>query len=336
MHASSPAPSTPDTAQPGTGQPDASPLHAEIYSQPDCWVRAAQDAPRYAGALPAPGERVAVVGCGTSLYIARAYAFLREEAGQGLTDAWPGSEARLHREYDRIIAITRSGTTTEILDLLDRYRSGNAGNSAPGNSAPENKAKARITVITGTAGSPVLSRGDAITLAEFDETAVVQTRFATSVLALLRAHLGEDLAPVIAAARALLAAGPQAALEAVRGTTQISFAGMGLGAALAEEAALKLRESTQSWVEAYHATEYRHGPISIAEPGRAVWALGPLVPGFARDVAATGAHLEHRDIDPMAELVRVHLLCLQRAADLGLDAGSPRNLTRSIILDGHN
>jgi hypothetical protein len=38
----------------------------------------------------------------------------------------------------------------------------------------------------------------------------------------------------------------------------------------------------------------------------------------------------------MAELVRVHLLCLLRAADLGLDAGSPRNLTRSIILDGHN
>jgi fructoselysine-6-P-deglycase FrlB-like protein len=305
-------------------QQQASQLHAEIYSQPDCWTTAVRDAPRYASVLPAPGERVAVVGCGTSLYIARAYAFLREEAGQGLTDAWPGSEARLHRDYDRILAITRSGTTTEILDVLDRYRAGGV------------RAKAPVTVITGTAGSPVLGLGDAIALAEFDETAVVQTRFATSVLALLRAHLGEDLTPVIAAARALLAQDPRAALDGVRAATQISFVGMGLGAALAEEAALKLRESTQSWVEAYHATEYRHGPISIAEPGRAVWALGPLVPGFARDVAATGAHLEHRDIDPMADLVRVHLLCLLRSADLGLDASSPRNLTRSIILDGHN
>jgi fructoselysine-6-P-deglycase FrlB-like protein len=191
-------------------------------------------------------------------------------------------------------------------------------------------------VITATAGSPVLARGDAITLAEFDETAVVQTRFATSVLALLRAHLGEDLTPVIAGARVVLARDPRAPLAKVRTAAQVSFVGMGLGAALAEEAALKLRESTQSWVEAYHATEYRHGPISIGEPGRAVWALGPLIPGFARDVAATGAHLEHRDLDPMAELVRVHLLCLMRAADLGLDASNPRNLTRSIILGGHH
>jgi fructoselysine-6-P-deglycase FrlB-like protein len=118
----------------------------------------------------------------------------------------------------------------------------------------------------------------------------------------------------------------------VRSAGQVAFVGMGLGAALAEEAALKLREATQSWAESYHATEYRHGPISIAQPGRVVWALGPLVRGFERDVAQTGAHLEHHDADPMAELVRVHLLCLLRAADLGLDPATPRNLTRAVIL----
>ena len=73
--------------------------------------------------------------------------------------------------------------------------------------------------------------------------------------------------------------------------------------------------------------------MSIAEPGRAVWSLGPLVPGFVADVAATRAHLEHTGNDPMAELVRVHRLCLLRAGDLGLDAGRPRNLARSVILD---
>lgn len=275
----------------------------------------------YARQLPAPGERVGVIGCGTSLYVARAYAFLREQAGQGITDAWPASEARLNRDYDRVVAITRSGTTTEILTAIDDYRQ--AGGSAP------------VTVITATPGTPVQDKGSAITLADFDETSVVQTRFATSALALLRAHLGEDLAPVIAQARRLLDA-PDAELErsldGVRSAGQIAFVGMGLGAALAEEAALKLREATQSWAEAYPATEYRHGPISIAQPGRAVWAFGPLVPGFERDVAATGAHLEHLDIDPMADLVRVHLLCLLRAADLGLDPAMPRNLTRAVIL----
>ncbi|MGH3164879.1 MAG: SIS domain-containing protein [Trebonia sp.] len=296
-------------------------LRTEISSQPDCWSMAADEAGRYASTLPAAGERVGVIGCGTSLYIARAYAELREQAGQGETDAWPGSAARLGRDYDRIVAITRSGTTTEILDTLDRHR-------AVGGTAP-------VTIITATPDTPVQSKGDVITLAQFDEVSVVQTRFATSTLALLRAHLGEDLSTAIAQAKEILAA-PQAELErslaGVRAAGQVAFVGMGLGAALAEEAALKLREATQSWAEAYYATEYRHGPISIAQPGRAVWSLGPLVPGFERDVAATGAHLEHSDIDPMAELVRVHLLCLVRAADLGIDPANPRNLTRAVIL----
>jgi fructoselysine-6-P-deglycase FrlB-like protein len=293
-------------------------LRAEIYSQPDCWSTAAELAPRFAGLLPEPGERVGVIGCGTSLYIARAYAFLREEAGQGLTDAWPASEARLGRGYDRVLVICRSGTTSEVIAALDEYKAG--GGTAP------------VTIITATPDTPVYTRGETITLAEFDEKSVVQTRFATSTLALLRAHLGEDLAGVIADAKGVLAEDAETSVAGIRDAAQITFAGMGLGAALAEEAALKLRESTRSWAEAYHATEYRHGPISIAEPGRAVWALGPLVPGFEHDVAATGAHLEHRDIDPMAELVRVHLLCLRRAADLGLDPVNPRNLTRSVIL----
>jgi len=296
-------------------------LHAEIYSQPDCWSLAADESSRYADRLPAPGERVGVIGCGTSLFIARAYAFLREQAGHGATDAWPASEARLGRGYDRILAITRSGTTTEILTALDAYR-------ATGGAAP-------ATIITATPDTPVQAKGDTITLARFDETSVVQTRFATSALALLRAHLGEDLTAPIAQAKEILAASPgeqERSLAGVRSADQITFVGMGLGAALGEEAALKLREATQSWAESYPATEYRHGPISIAQPGRAVWSLGPLVPGFTGDVAATGAHLEHRDADPMAELVRVHLLCLLRAADLGLDPASPRNLTRAVIL----
>jgi fructoselysine-6-P-deglycase FrlB-like protein len=300
-------------------------LRDEIYSQPDCWSRAATlatgDSPHYASRLPAPGERVGVIGAGTSLFIARAYAFLREHAGQGITDAWPVSEARLNRDYDRVVAITRSGTTTEILTAIDQYRE--TGGTAP------------VTIITATPGTPVQDKGDTITLAEFDEVSVVQTRFATSTLALLRAHMGEDLTTVIAQAREILAASPAdlaRSLDGVRAAGQITFVGMGLGAALAEEAALKLREATQSWAEAYPATEYRHGPISIAQPGRAVWSLGPLVPGLERDIAATGAHLERRDTDPMAELVRVHLLCLLRAADLGLDPANPRNLTRAVIL----
>ena len=291
-------------------------LAEELSTQPDNWAEAAELSKTFSDVLPEPGERVAVIGCGTSLSMARAYASLREEAGLGETDAWPASAARLaSRGYDRLIAISRSGTTTEVLDAVAGY----AGASP-------------VTVITSSGGTPILDMGDQIFVPQFDEQSVVQTRFATSVLALLRAHLGEDLTAVIAAARDLLTE-PDEAYAAVRGAEEITFVGMGLGAALADEAALKLREATQSWSESYLATEYRHGPISISAPGRVVWAFGPLIPSFERDIAITGAHLEHRDVDPMADLVRVQRLCVLRAADRGLDADQPRNLGRSVVLD---
>lgn len=248
--------------------------------------------------------------------MSRAIASLRESAGWGLTDAWPASHVRTGRDYDRYLVICRSGTTTEVVDAMRAIPAG----------VPR-------TVICSSPGTPVLELGDAILIEEVDERSVVQTRFATTALAILRRHLGEDLAPVIAQARAVLAEDAESALAAVRGAEQISFAGTGFAAALAEEAALKLRESCQAWTEGYLATEYRHGPISIAAPGRAVWALGPLLPGFADEIAATGAHFEHRAIDPMADLVRVHRLCLLRAADLGLDPDRPRSLNRSVILE---
>ncbi|MGH3482214.1 MAG: SIS domain-containing protein [Nocardioidaceae bacterium] len=290
-------------------------LVAEIGTQPDDWVAARGLAKEYESALPAAGERVAVLGCGTSLFMARAIAAAREAAGLGLTDAWPASEHRLDRGYDRVIAITRSGTTTEVVDALAAF-----DRSAP------------VTVVTATPDSPVVDFGEPMVLPQVDERSVVQTRFATTVLAMLRWHLGDDLDPVVEQARSALDE-PASVLAVARAADQITFVGMGWASAIADEAALKLRESTQSWVEAYSMTEYRHGPISVSAPGRVVWALGPLVANFARDVTATGAHLEHRDVDPMADLVRVQRLCLLRAADRSLDPDHPRNLSRSIILD---
>jgi fructoselysine-6-P-deglycase FrlB-like protein len=284
-----------------TTDPPATPYLAdEIATQPDDWAAARALAARHRAILPVAGERVAVIGCGTSLYMARAFAAAREAEGLGVTDAWPASEHRLSRGYDRIVAITRSGTTTEVVEALKDY-----------------DGDASVTVITATPETPVVSLGDPIVLADVDERSVVQTRFATTALALLRWHLGHDLDPVIEQARLELA-------EPESG---------GWATAIAEEAALKLREATQTWSEAYSMTEYRHGPISISAPGRVVWAFGPLVRNFARDVHVTGAHLEHRDVDPMADLVRVQRLCLLRAADAGLDPDQPRNLARSIILD---
>jgi fructoselysine-6-P-deglycase FrlB-like protein len=79
--------------------------------------------------------------------------------------------------------------------------------------------------------------------------------------------------------------------------------------------------------------EYRHGPISIAAPGRVAWYFGAMPAGLAAEVDATGARFEAGRLDPLAELVRVHRVALARARAMGLDPDAPRNLTRSVILE---
>jgi fructoselysine-6-P-deglycase FrlB-like protein len=284
----------------------------EIASQPSCWQHAAELASEGGLGLPQPGERVAAIGCGTSLYMAKAYARLRERAGAGETDAFPASELPAQRSYDRVVAITRSGTTTEVLEALSLL-------------------KAPTVAITAAPGTPVHEiAGDVVQLGFADERSVVQTRFATSTLALLRAALGEDLSGAIAdAERALAAELP----ERLVASSQFTFLGSGWTVGLADEAALKLREASLSWAESYPAMEYRHGPISVTGAESAVWFLGAPAPGLVEEVERTGALVVRSSLDPLAELVRAQRLAVALAETKGLDPDAPRNLARSVVLD---
>ena len=71
---------------------DPTHLATEIRRQPASWMQAAELLPEVTAELPQPGERVAVIGCGTSWFMALAYASLREEQGGGETDAFAASE----------------------------------------------------------------------------------------------------------------------------------------------------------------------------------------------------------------------------------------------------
>ncbi|MFB7269975.1 SIS domain-containing protein [Streptomyces sp. NPDC056244] len=288
-------------------------VEAELATQPACWRRAAALADGVRDQLPGAGERTAVVGCGTSLFMARAYASLREGAGLGETDAFAASEFPAGRRYDRIVALTRSGTTTEVLRLLADVRG-----------------TARTTAITADPATPVRSAADDLVVLDFaDERSVVQTRFATTALTLLRAHLGLHTDAVVTDAESALT---DPLPDGVTECTQFTFLGRGWSVGLAEEGALKMREASLAWTEAYPAMEYRHGPISISTQGTATWALGPAPEGLAEQVRATGALWVAGQLDPLAELVRIQRLALALADRRGLDPDSPRHLTRSVIL----
>ncbi|MBC2864564.1 SIS domain-containing protein [Streptomyces mexicanus] len=285
----------------------------ELTSQPECWARVAADAAGHRAALPAPGERVAIVGCGTSYFMAQAAAALREGAGQGETDAFAASEFPRGRSYDRVLALTRSGTTTEVLDLLGQV-----------------KGRTRTTAVTADPDTPVMKAADDVVVLDFaDERSVVQTRFATTALTLLRAHLGLHTDAVVADARTALT---EPLPEGLVDCTQFTFLGRGWTVGLANEAGLKMREASLSWTEAYPAMEYRHGPISITTRGTATWMLGPAPDGLADQVRATGGLWIDGGLDPLAELVRAQRLAVAVAAARGLDPDQPRHLTRSVIL----
>ncbi len=292
---------------------DAPFVREEIARQPDAWTRAAAMVPDLADVLPRPGESVAVIGCGTSWFMAVAYAGLREAAGQGRTDAFPASELPVARAYDRVVAISRSGTTTEVARAVAAVR-------------------APVLALTAVAETPVAAAATETVVLDFaDERSVVQTVFATTTLMLLRASLGESVETAVAQAREVLA-GQHRPDPAVATVEQISFLGRHWAYGVAQEAALKLREACRLWTESYPQFEYRHGPVAIAEPGRAVWVLGRPVPGLVDDVRRTGALLVDDDLDPVVDLVRAQLLAADRAEAAGLDPDRPRSLARSVVL----
>src|SRR6516162_5763142 len=148
-------------------------LTDEIASQPGCWSRAIGMAGSAGSALPGPGDRVAAIGCGSSLNVARCYAALREAASRGETDAFPASEVPAARRYDRLLYISRTGTTTEVLEALRR--------------APRN---VPTTAVTADPDAPLAHETRSVVLLDFaDEQSVVSSRFITSSIVLLRAHL---------------------------------------------------------------------------------------------------------------------------------------------------
>jgi fructoselysine-6-P-deglycase FrlB-like protein len=271
----------------------------EVASQPACWRRAGQLAADFAGVLPARGERVAVAGCGTSWFMAQSYAAAREASGHGETDAFAASEMPLGRTYDRVVVLSRCGTAPTV-------------------------------AITAVPGTPVPEAADAVIDLSFaDEESVVQTRFATTELVLLRAHLGVDPGPAADAAERVLAAPLPAEMLAAR---QFTFLGTGWTYGLANEAALKLREAAGMWTEAYPAMEYRHGPVAVTGPGSIVWLFGTPPDGLGGEIAEAGGTAWFSDEDPLAELVRVQRVAVALARDRGLDPDRPRNLARSVIL----
>lgn len=285
----------------------------EIFDQPRAWSRAVELARRTPDALPA-GERVAVIGCGSSWHVAKALATLRELNGQGETDAFAASEALLDRDYDRVVAISRSGATTEIRRALELARPGTT-----------------TVALVGDPLSPVAAECDLVVDLGFaDDRSVVQTRFVTTVLCFARAALGLEIERLLDDSEAAVSVPHPVEPEMVERAVVL---GREWRVGVADAAALALRETAGIWAESYPAMEYRHGPIATAGPGAVVWFLDDPPAELADEIEATGAAVLAARFDPLAELVRIQRLAVALAEHRGLDPDRPANLERAVVLD---
>ncbi|MGW7072593.1 SIS domain-containing protein [Streptomyces sp. NPDC054855] len=300
--------------------PTASPVQLafhterEIHSQPEVWRRVLDRADSLTALLPGPGKRVLAVGCGSSYYILDSYARRRQQLGLGTTRAAIATELDDRDGYDAAVVLSRSGTTSDLLTV-----------------ARDLSARIPTVAVTGTPGSPITEAVHTSVLLDFaDERSVVQTRYATSALTLLRASLGDAVASLPAEAAAALAEPQPCDPEDF---DHLVFLGSGWGRGLAEEAALKCREAARLWTESYATLEYRHGPIACAGPRSLVWALTPPPADVVAAVEATGATLRIATGDPQSELVRVHRTAVAYARLRGLECDAPEHLSRSVVVD---
>ncbi|WP_326820916.1 SIS domain-containing protein [Streptosporangium sp. NBC_01639] len=287
---------------------------AEVDSQPEVWQRVVDAAQSLSAILPRSGANVLGAGCGTSYYILDSYAHLRQRLGQGRTRAVIATELDDTDPYDVAILLSRSGTTSDLVRL-----------------ARELSERMTTIAVTGTPGSPITEVTHRHVLLDFaDERSVVQTRFATSALTLLRASAGEDVAALPAQAAAALDEPPVADPADY---DHLVFLGTGWSRGLADEAALKCREAARLWTESYATLEYRHGPIACAGPRSLVWSFAPLPADVVAAITATGATLRVAAADPQAELVRVHRLAIAYARARGLECDTPEHLSRAVVVE---
>lgn len=294
---------------PSAGRTFSTTTEAEVFSQPDMWARAIAESSSTDKVLPPPGTPVLFVGCGTSYYMGAAYAAARNAADLGRTRAAVASEVGYVDAEETVVVLSRSGTTGDVIDFVERIR-----------------ADHHVVGVIGEVDAPLVGLCDEVVQLDYaDEQSVVQTRFATTALTVLRASLGQDLTGLTHAAEAALARPVPLPLPA-----HVVFLGAGWTLGVAHEAALKCLESAGVWVEAYAAREYQHGPISAAGADTLVWSFTDLPSEVSDPILATGARVVQLDLDPQAALVAAHRLALALAARAGRNPDRPVHLARSV------
>ncbi|MFM0499674.1 SIS domain-containing protein [Paraburkholderia caffeinilytica] len=142
------------------------------------------------------------------------------------------------------------------------------------------------------------------------------------------------------------------AVEELRGIERMIVIGRGLGLAIAQEAALKLKETSGIQAEAFSSAEVRHGPMELIDRDYPLLVFAPRGPEqagllqLARDMQARGARVllaapddvpeatlplattAHAALDPIAAILSFYVMAAGLAAARGRNPDAPRHLNK--------
>ncbi|MCX4147728.1 SIS domain-containing protein [Paraburkholderia madseniana] len=142
------------------------------------------------------------------------------------------------------------------------------------------------------------------------------------------------------------------AVDELRGVERMIVIGRGLGLAIAQEAALKLKETSGIQAEAFSSAEVRHGPMELIDRDYPLLVFAPRGPEqagllqLARDMQARGARVllaapadvpeatlplattAHAALDPIAAILSFYVMAAGLAAARGRNPDAPRHLNK--------
>lgn len=322
-------------------------------------------------ALGLPGfHRVAVVACGTSLNAGQVIATALRGLGGVPTDIVVASEAdqAVLTPGTLVIAISQSGETADVLRALDRFED-RYPVLALTNNVHSSLARRAGAVLDCHAGPEV---GVAATKTFTAQVVVGVSTVIAALVASGRIDRARAIALVGSMQRlpGLLAGATEASVDripllvsSVRDASGFLFLGRGTGLPFAAEGALKLKELSYRWAEAYPAGELKHGPLALVTEGTPVvvvdngehriqanvaevrarggfvitiGGVGADVPALGRDA---GRLRTHRDgiacapWGPLESVVPLQMLARELALQLGCDVDKPRNLAKSVTVE---
>jgi len=255
--------------------------HQEILSQPKVWASALEILDRQRDQIrsfykSSSFDNVIFTGCGSTYYLSLAAAALFQELAGVPSRGVPGSEAWLTpniflpKHNHLLVAVSRSGETSETLHACETFRKTKSGKLATLSCYPQ---------------FPLATMGDLnLLFPAAQEESIAQTRafstlyLATTYISALwagRDDLLDALHKLPEVGQRLLDNYQKLAetLGSDGNIERFYFLGSGARYGLATELNLKMKEMSLSYSESFHFMEFRHGPQSMANEHTLILAM---------------------------------------------------------------